>query len=263
MPLPAAKLSLPVLLAVAALLGTSPAFADAVTYKGTLGKTPIVVELSADVAAAKGVLVGRYFYPVKGIDIPLDAEKATPGNVDLSEEKPCTALICQGSIDDTPPATPPVGAKWHLESSADGTITGTWQDGGKTLPVTLQRYASRPLNGIVSIPGDLAAIAGDFLSGEKPLTTKASPYDFLKMQVPLTESAETRWGDAGFKYVTDPRTKFRFPRITSLAGANPAAANAFLAGHHARPSNTKALAGTSRLSIRLAPSAAMMTSRSR
>jgi hypothetical protein len=232
MPLPAAKLSLPALLAIAAMLGASPAWADAITYKGTLGKTPIVVELSGEIATAKQGFAGRYFYPAKGIDIPLDAGKVAPGKVDLSEEKPCTADTCHGSIDDTPPAQPPLGAQWHLESNADGTITGTWQDGGKSLPVTLQRFASRPLNGIVSTPGDLAAIAGDFLSGEKPLTAKASPYDFLKMQVPLTESAETKWGDAGFKYVTDPRTKFRFPRITSLAGGDPAAANAFLAGHH-------------------------------
>jgi len=220
------------LVAALALIAASPAFADAVTYKGTLGTTPIVVELSSGVEAAAAPFAGRYFYPAKGIDIPLDAQKVAPGKVDLAEEKPCTDKICQDPADDAKP-TPPLGAKWHLEASADGSkLTGTWSNGGKSLPVTLAKVGTRTDGDFDGTPNSLANVPLLMLSGETTLTAKSSPYDFLKMQAPLTDSGATKWGSLAFKYVTDPRTKFRFPRITELGGPDPAAANAFLEQRH-------------------------------
>src|ERR1700748_1173312 len=103
------------LVALAALSVASPALADAVTYQGTLGKTQIVVELSAPVGAPSGKLVGRYFYTAKGIDIPLDAVSAKAGKADLAEEKPCTDDTCTADGGDNP-KPPPLGGKWHLVS---------------------------------------------------------------------------------------------------------------------------------------------------
>jgi hypothetical protein len=223
----------PLLVVALTLVVATPAFADAVTYSGTLGTTPIVVELSAGVEAASVPFAGRYFYPAKGIDIPLDAQKVAPGKVDLAEEKPCTDKICHDANDDTK-AAPPLGAKWHLEASGDGSkVTGTWSSGGKSLPVTLTKVGVRPPDS--DFDGTAASLADmplKLVSGETTLTAATSPYDFLKMQGPLTDSATTILGTVSFKYVTDPRTKFRFPRIVDLGGVDSTPANHFLEQRH-------------------------------
>jgi hypothetical protein len=222
----------PLLAATIALLATAPAFADAVTYKGTLGTTPIVVELSAGVEAASGAFAGRYFYPAKGVDIPLDARKIARGKVDLAEEKPCTIKICHDVAEDAKP-TPPLGAKWQLEANGDGSkVTGTWTDGGKSLAMALTRIGSRSDGDFDGNANSLANVPLMLLSGETTLTSQTSPYDFLKMQGPLIDDGVTSWGKVSFKYVTDPRTRFHFPRITSLGRTDPTAANLFLEQRH-------------------------------
>src|SRR5688572_23959171 len=55
----------------AALALSSPALADAVTYRGTIGSIPIVVEFATEIDHAAGPRFGRYFYESKGVDIPL------------------------------------------------------------------------------------------------------------------------------------------------------------------------------------------------
>jgi hypothetical protein len=224
------------LVAIAALFGVSPALADAVTYKGTLGKAPIIVEFSADVATATGAFAGRYSYLAKGIDIPLDAQHVAPGKLDLVEEKPCTIEICRDVPNDAPEGTlptPPLGAKWQLQADGKGKVSGTWTDGGKVLPVLLQRAGSRPLPArFVALPVNLTDILTSFYAGEQGITAKTSPYDFLKMQVPLKHSNPTRWGKVAFDFVTDPRTKFAFPNVTDLGGADRTAINGYLATQH-------------------------------
>ena len=48
----------------------------------------------------------------------------------------------------------------------------------------------------------------------------------------MTSGATITSGKVAFKYVTDPRTKFRFPRIVELGGVDPAQANHFLEQRH-------------------------------
>src|SRR5690348_1503238 len=73
-------------LAAAMLLACAPpALADAVTYQGTIGKIPVVVEFSAEIESAEGEIFGRYFYPRKGIDIPLDAVEHSAGKLIVRE----------------------------------------------------------------------------------------------------------------------------------------------------------------------------------
>ncbi|HTJ56369.1 MAG TPA: hypothetical protein VL418_02230 [Devosiaceae bacterium] len=217
---------------MAAILAASPALAEAVTYQGTLGKANVIVELSAPVETASGKFAGRYSYAIKGIDIPLDAQSVAPGKVDLAEEQPCTDKICHTTDDGDPAGPAPLGGRWHLESAPGGqTLTGTWSDGGKSLPIALARYGTRKL--AADFDGTPATLASNpFTSGEGQLTKAISPYDFLKMQVPLKAAAPTTWGSVAFTYVTDPRTKFKFPRIVSLGGADVTAANDYLAQQH-------------------------------
>jgi len=107
---------------VALLTSTTP---EAVTYRGTIGKIPVVVELATPTEASHHQVVGRYFYPNKGVDIPLDAvEGATRNTITVAEEKPCTPDTCDSDDPDKPG---PLGATWQLRESADGaTLTGTW-----------------------------------------------------------------------------------------------------------------------------------------
>jgi hypothetical protein len=223
---------LPPLALIAVVLAASPAFADAVTYQGTLGKSAILLELSSPPPAPK--LAGRYSYLSQGIDIPLDAALTSPGKIELVEEQPCTDKTCHISDDGDPDGPAPLGAAWHLTANADGSaLSGTWTDGGKSLPLSLTRYGARKLpSDFDGTPSALESINDSFVAGEQELTKTVSPYDFLKMQVPVKDGAATRWGDVAFKYVTDPRTKFQFPRITDLGGASITAANAYLARHH-------------------------------
>ncbi|HEY4202756.1 MAG TPA: hypothetical protein VGM83_19570 [Devosiaceae bacterium] len=227
------------LLAIAAsiVLIAAPAFAaTAVIYKGTLGSTAIVVELSADVETATGAVTGRYAYMSKGIDIPLDVQHAAPGEVELVEEKPCTVDLCKDVPNDAPEGTlptPPLGAKWHLEAAAGGKVSGTWQDGGKTLPIALERVGSRRLDeNFTPIPSSLSAVLINFYADEENLTAKTSPYDYLKMQVPYKASTPTQWGEVAFDYLTDPRTKFPFPHVISLGGADMTPVNDYLDSAH-------------------------------
>ena len=224
---------LPLGAVVLAGLAASPALAaDAVTYEGTLGKSPIVVELSAPLATASGKLVGRYFYRAKGIDIPLQPEKVSPGKADLAEERPCTTQLCHTTDNGDPAGPAPLGGKWHLVAGAGGAVTGTWSEGNKSFPIALTKVGTRAL------PDDfdgttlgLEAIVEDQLVEDGATVSNAtSPYDYLKVgQAAVPVAAPTTWPGGSFRYAVDPRTKFAFPRITDLGGADMKPANAYLA----------------------------------
>ena len=204
------------------------------TYKGTLGAAPIVLELSQPAESANAKVVGRYFYQAKGVDIPLDAGPSLPGKIILAEEVP---LACPtGANDDAcmpmdtgPPQTGPV---WSLSASADGaTLTGTWLSGDKSQPLALTRFATRPLQ--TNFPGMLADYA-DVAAGLAPLTAQTAPYDFQRMQVKLTPGPLARWGRVAFHYETDPRTGFHFPHLDAAGSTDLAAPNATLQQRHWR-----------------------------
>ena len=224
-------------LLVLATIAATPALADAVTYKGTLGKSAIVVELTAPIESAEGEIAGRYFYPRKGIDIPLDMVAAEPGELVLTEERLCTEAICDAAFQAGTLPDELRGATWTLSSTDDGaTIAGTWQDGpaAKPLAVKLERVGSRPVELYEPIkPDQLLSLPYEIYNGSVNLSLENAPYEFLKTQRELTEGEEIRWGDVAFRYVTDHRTKFRFPRVTDLGGEDLSAVNARLASRHA------------------------------
>lgn len=214
------------LMPTAVLLAT-PVLADAVTYSGKLGTADIVVELSAPPQSATGPLVGRYAYLRQGVDIPLTSSTIASGAITLSEEAPCTPETCRVDDHGNIPH-PPQSGTWKLKATGDGaSLSGTWTGNGKTFDIALTRRGARALPQDTEITPQILV---DSIGA--PLTLASAPYDVLKMQVPLTKSPETRWGEVAFQYVTDPRTKFAYPRIASLAGTNPTLANAYLQERH-------------------------------
>jgi hypothetical protein len=208
-------------------LSATPAFADAVTYKGTLGKLSIIVEL-ADPASSAELGFGRYAYMSKGIDIPLDPLDAEPGTLAFVEQLPCTEKTCTTKEDGSLILDGPIGAAWELKADGDG-LTGTWVDGDKSLPVKLTRVGSRPIDPqAVHTAGDLADVNIGFLFGEGRMTEENDPYDYAKMQVDQMVSEETDWDGIRFQYLTDPRVGLAYPRIVK-AGETPLFdANAYL-----------------------------------
>lgn len=209
-----------------ASLFASAAIADPVTYRGTLGKGEIVVEFTGDLAQP-GSIAARYLYLSQGADIPLQAKSHKGAAIELSEEEACKDKCEEGKPG-------PIGATWKLKASADGkTVEGDWV-GKKTLPIRLTRVAARTGDD-PHTPLDLYNFTDQtFLSGEAPVTPATSPYDYLRLDVPLTEGEAKRWSDAAYRDVTDPRTKFARPRIVDLAGGrvSPDKANAVLQGRH-------------------------------
>jgi hypothetical protein len=224
-------------IAAALLLSTAPSFAiDAVTYKGTLGGHDIVVELADP---GNGDPVGRYSYMSQGGDIPLNALEEVDGYIGLLEEAPCTETTCV-SDDNGVITNKPIGAVWILQYAADGSLGGNWQAEGKqskTLDVTLTEIGRRTLpEGTEITPYGLYDSTQQLTySGGTTFTPEAAPYDFAKMDVLLEEGPVEMLEGSSFRYVTDPRSKFAFPRIVAFAdGSSTDAANAALAAEHAQ-----------------------------
>ncbi len=220
--------------ALAAIALASPAFATAVTYQGTLGKLPIILELAQTPEDSRTTTYGRCAYLNKGIDIPLHVTKAKDGNLTLREELACTATSCPHADDDTP-SKPPLGATWKLELSGDGrALTGTWTNNGKSLPVEIVVAGDRDYEmADGSTPLDLTAFAiaqlsNDGLPDAKPITEDTDAYDFLKLSAGDKTAAPTKLGNFAYSFVTDDRTKFQYPRITDLGGTDMTAANTYL-----------------------------------
>lgn len=200
-------------------LAATPAFAEAVTYKGTLGTIQIIVEL-ADPASDAELGFGRYAYMRKGIDIPLDPLDAEPGTLAFIEQLPCTDETCTISEDRSGVANPPVGATWELRADGDD-LSGTWDDGSKVLPIKLTRIGSREIDeNTVHTAGDLADVNVGFLFDDTRMTPETDPYDWEKMQVDQQVSAETNWDGMRFQYLADPRVGLAFPRVVR-AGDTP------------------------------------------
>ena len=225
------------LLAAALALLASPALADAITYSGTLGEAPIVLELMSDPTVDRLPPSGRYFYASKGADIPLTGMVRGKTKLQLAEDAICTETTC--AVDDNGKLTKmQLNGMWVVEPSTDGTaLIGTWtsMDKTKSLPISLTKVGSRTLPDDVSkisaLP--LLDIVMDFATGETPITKEASPYDYLRMDVPQDKSKPETLEGSTFQYLSDPRTKFSFPTIVSLAdGSDPAKANAYLQSQH-------------------------------
>lgn len=221
----------------AVLLSATPSFAvDAITYKGTLGRTEILVEFT-DPAA--GMMQGRYSYMRVGGDIPLHNLDGID-SFEFAEEAPCSEATCIPDGDGMV-AEPPIGGYWKLNYSADGTmLTGSWTPAdkpGKTLDISLTEIGRRALpEGSELTPMELAGSAFlQLFANDEPFSAQTAPYDFAKMDVALTEGDIEAFDGSSFRFVSDPRTRFAFPRVVSLSdGSSPDAANRALANRHAR-----------------------------
>jgi len=213
------------------LAGTSQSFAaEAVTYKGTIGKSPIILELAE--ANESGEFVGRYAYLSKGGDIPLHGTTNVDGGLAIQEEAPCTKELCRDAKNEIV-EKPPIGAEWTLrESNDEQELTGSWKDikSGKTLALKFTRVASRELpdgdgkTTLYSLDPSSAARAED----DSMITKADLPYDFLKMDVPLKKGAEVTYGDGVYRLDLDPRVGIEFPTIVKIGNTDVAPINDYL-----------------------------------
>jgi hypothetical protein len=215
--------------ALAAVLVATPTLvlAEASTYRGTIGDKDVVVEFSEEPAPGNTDLFGRYFYVDQGVDIPLHAIKAQRSRLGLAEELPCSEEEnnCPNALDETP-FNAPLGAKWELTVSDDREhLEGTFAINGRKLPIELTIYGARqfdPTGGLITLTDFASSL---FYSGEV-LTPETSPYDYLKVTIiDMVEGDAIEMQGGTFRFVTDPRTKFQFPRVTDLGGGDTTAIN--------------------------------------
>lgn len=223
---------------LALLVLTTPGFAaQTFVYKGTLAGKDIVLEITDP---ADGPVVGRYSYIAHGADIPLQSAETTEdayGAFAVTEEAPCAPGLCPVDADYNLSSWP-VAATWNVIIGADGFASGTWQAKGKskTLDISLEEVGGRQLpEGTEHTPMGLtdSAFAMTY-TPEADFSADTDPYDFIKMDVKLTEGPLEELDGSHFHYVTDPRTKFAFPRIVDLVDSSDVApVNAALAIAHA------------------------------
>ena len=225
------------LAALAIIVTATPSLgaADAWIYQGTIGDKQIVVEFSDEPVPGNTDLFGRYFYMDQGADIPLHATKGQRGRLGLAEEVACSEdkNNCPHAQDETP-SDPPLGAKWDLKVSDDREyIEGDFAINGRKLPVELTIYGHRNFDASTGTVGLTDFASSLWYSGEE-LTVETSPYDYLKVTgIEYKASDIVDMTGGSFHYLTDPRTKFQFPRIVELDdGDDPAVANDYLAQRH-------------------------------
>ncbi len=218
-------------------LFATPSFASALTFMGKLGERDILVELTQP---SDGAVAGRYTFLDTGGDIPLVPVSSEDGLWILNEEAICGDADCE--LDDMGNVvSAPLAAVWELRyDAATYMATGIRRAvGGKTKQQKLE----------------LGTIAWRFLAEEESATPMSlhersfhlsfedgglldwtsAPYEMVLMDIPLEEGPEQRLGDATFRYVTDPRTRFAYPRAVSLPGGDSVdPVNELLATRHAR-----------------------------
>jgi len=214
------------------LAGTSQSLAaEAITYRGTIGKSPIILELAE--ANESGEFVGRYAYLSQGGDIPLHGTTGVDGALAIQEEAPCTKELCRDANNEIVDKAP-TGAEWTLREGKDKRqLTGSWKDikSGRTLALTFTRVASRALPDGNSEPTlyslDPSSVARN--DADSMITKADLPYDFLKMAVPLKKGAEVKYGEGVYRLDTDTRIELEFPTIVSIGKADIGPINAYLA----------------------------------
>ena len=214
----------------ATFLSAAPAFAvEAVTYKGTIGKISVIIEMAE--GTDSGDFAARYAYMSKGVDIPLHGTTDSDGNLAIEEEAPCDEKTCKNAKGDVV-ETPPIGADWTLTPEKDGLhLEGTWKDrkSGKSLPISLDRVGSRPLGDSNGESVDnLDPSSARVSSMDMRLTAQELPYDFLKFDHPVKQGKETAFDGATIRMDTDPFTATTYPTIVKLPDADTTQINAYL-----------------------------------
>jgi hypothetical protein len=208
------------------ILAASPALAaEAVTYKGTIGKIPVILEMTD--GNSSGSFAARYAYLSKGVDIPLHGT-TKDGSLSIEEEAPCEEATCRNAEGDLLDV-PPIGADWTL-TSQKSRLTGTWKDrkSGKSLPITLERIASRTLADGPETIDSLDPVSAIVGWTDAKLTPAMLPYDFLKFDYPAKKGSETSFEGATIRMDSDPRTETAYPVIVKLPGADTKAINTWL-----------------------------------
>lgn len=187
-------------------------------YAGTLqGAGEVVMELDNS-PAADGVLTGRYFYPKHGVDIPL---RGTPQA--LHEPQTYQAIQDSGQSSNQSPETdaPPAAATWQGKRDASG-YHGQWKDvrTGKLRSFALRRVAQYDPDALApdSVQAVSDAISGGVGSGvnaEVGINSQTAPYDTLKLAGHATPvGADSGSGPVAYRMWRDPRTQFRYPRLS-------------------------------------------------
>ena len=184
-------------------------------------------------------VVGRFFWLSDGVDIPLQPGGSTSAEIIFSEEGPCSPTLCARDASDYDVVTRvPITATWSLSLSADGTsVTGTRTEAEtlETAPIALKRLGERQLPQNVTInPATLHDLTLGSAHGEiEPFNPATLAYNVLKLNVPLTTERSEMLDGSTVAYVSDPRTRFAFPRVVQLAdGSDATAANKALARAH-------------------------------
>lgn len=216
-------------LVVIACSATSVFAAEAVAYKGTIGRIAVILEMAE--GTGSGNFAARYAYLSRGVDIPLRGKTDISGHLVIEEEAPCDEKTCKNA-EGTVLEKPPIGADWTLASAKEGRqLKGTWKDRktGKSLPISLDRVGSRPLgDGSGESIDDLDPSSATVSSMDMRIGPKDLPYDFLKLEHPVKQGPEAIFGDAVIRFDTDSRTDTAYPTIVKLAGADPTAINIYL-----------------------------------
>lgn len=224
-----------------ALLTATPALADdARTFGGELDGRAIVMELTD---GTSGPVVGRFAFRDSGDDIPLLPVSHQGNAYVLYEEAPCDETTCK--TDDLGNAIdPPIAAEWRLtydpqEHVLTGTRT-TLGGKGKEIPVAFDSIGWRIMDPSETISAYALHDRSVMMSYDDTIALAwgVSPYEMDLLDVPFEAAPPETLGEATFNYVTDPRTKFAFPRVIEFAGEPDeelvAVANAILADQHGR-----------------------------
>lgn len=226
-------------LALLAALPAAPALADAVTFVGTLGGRDIVVELTQP---SDGAVAGRFAYLDTGGDVPLVPVSHDGNRWVLQEEAPCGEDDCV-LADDGTVLEAPIAAIWELAYEPESYLAfGTRRSAGgkaKQSPLALSVVAWRPLEA-GEAPTARALHERSFRAYYDDaivLDWPGAPYEMALLEVPPEAGETRRMGGASYRYVTDPRTRFAFPRAVAFAGGEPVEpVNAILARRHYRMS---------------------------
>ena len=172
-------------------------------YQGVLGSNiEVVLELSASKAGE--MTKGRYFYPGRGVDIPLrGTHQALAEGLPLNEFQD-VADFYEGIFEDPATHKPRIVWAGHIKENR---YVGTWRNAatGKSLPFNLKHVATYDPDKISS--------TGD-LSSRIEISMANTPYDYLRVNVPLTKGKENVQGHVAYRMVNDPRTHIAYPRLT-------------------------------------------------
>jgi hypothetical protein len=192
---------------------------ERIVFKGALGENAEVV---LELEKKSDGYDGRYFYLRHGVDIPLHGSLAS-----LNEALPRYEHGERLAGDDNrglpifiDPATQKPRSVWHGKIDGD-TYQGSWSDAKtkKTMAFELHqvgRYdpdAIKPA-GVEAVTAAITPGIGSDIAYGTAISLKNAPYDYLKMQFPPQLGPEIIRKNVGYRMVTDPRTKFAYPRLT-------------------------------------------------